>query len=77
MTARTPVVPAARISAQRLEEWKRYLARQRGKACTELEAEIAERTQRLGLPTMQAQPTAPTLMEDDVWQPIGEKPIRL
>ena len=77
--ARTPMVPPARISAQRLEEWKSYLVRQRGKACAQLEAEIAERTQRLGLPTMQPQPPqpAPAVNEDDVWQPIGEKPIRL
>ena len=79
MDARTPMVPPSRINGQRLEEWKRYLARQRGKACTDLEAEIAERTRRLGLPMLQAQPSepAPTVNEDDVWQPIGEKPLHL
>jgi len=78
-SARTPLVPPSRITGQRLEEWKCYLARQRGKSCAALESEIAERTQRLGLPTMQAQATEPALAnnEDDVWQPIGEKPILL
>ncbi len=77
--AKTPVVPPARINADTLAQWKRYLAKQRGKACTELEAEINDRTQRLGLPTMQAQTTesAPAVNEDDVWQPIGDKPILL
>lgn len=78
-SARTPMVPQSRISDQRLEEWKRYLARQRGKAYADLEAEVSERTQRLGLPTMQPQPTEPAraINEDDVWQPIGDKPILL
>ena len=79
LSARTPVVPASRINADTLEQWKRYLARQRGKACGDLEAEITERTQRLGLPTMQPQPPqpAPAVAEDDVWQPIGDKSILL
>ena len=42
-----------------------------------VDAEIVERTQRLGLPTLQAQPPEPTVNEDDVWQSIGEKPILL
>jgi len=69
MSARTPVVPPSRINADTLEQWKRYLARQCGKAYATLEAEIAERTQRLGLPTMQAQPPAGKPVDEDmIWQ---------
>jgi hypothetical protein len=74
--ARTPVVPPSRIDAQTLAQWKKYLAHQRGKACAELEAEIAERTNRLGLPTLQAQPP-PAMHDDDVWQSAEAGPIRL
>lgn len=78
-SVRTPVVPPARINAAILEQWKRYLAKQRGKACPELEAEITQRLQQLGLPTMQALPleSVQPVSEDDVWQPIGAKPIHL
>jgi hypothetical protein len=79
INAQTPVVPPSRIKADTLEQWKCYLARQRGKACAALEAEIAERTQRLGLPTRPAQPTAPTplVIEDDVWQSVDDTRILL
>lgn len=69
ITARTPVVPPARISAQRLEEWKRYLVKQCGQPRAQLEAEIRERAQRFGVPTMQADtPKVVPVDEDVVWQ---------
>lgn len=75
MNARTPVVPPSRIHGDTLEQWKRYLTKQRGKACTVLEEEIAQRTQQLGLPSMQAPKAEPAVHTNDVWQPITEKPI--
>lgn len=79
MQAKTPIVPPSRITADTLEQWKRFLARKHGKSCAVLESEIATRTQRLGLPTMQPQPidSLPTVNEDDVWQPIGDNPVLL
>jgi hypothetical protein len=60
-------VPPARISAQRLEEWRRYLVKQHGQAREDIEAEIAERTQRFDVPMMYAKPETPA-DEDVVWQ---------
>jgi hypothetical protein len=70
--ARTPVVPPSRISPQRLEEWKRYLVQQRGLPRVQIEAEINERAQRFGVPTVQALARAarPPVDDDDIWQPI-------
>lgn len=65
--ARTPVVPPARISAQQLEEWKRYLARQGGQARAQLETQIAQRAQRVGVPTI-APKLEVAVDEDVVWQ---------
>jgi hypothetical protein len=67
--ARTPVVPPSRISAQRLEEWKRYLVKQRGLAREQIEAEIAERTQRYRVPTIQkVAPEVEKIGKEAVWQ---------
>jgi hypothetical protein len=70
--ARTPVVPPPRISPQQLEAWKRYLVQQRGLPRTQIEAEITERTQRFGVPTVQAlsRTDSPPIDDDDIWQPI-------
>lgn len=67
--ARTPVVPPSRITAQRLEDWKRFLVKQCGQPREQLEAEIRVRAQRFGVPTMQADtPKAARVDEDVVWQ---------
>jgi hypothetical protein len=67
VNARTPVVPPSRIPSQLVEEWKRYLVRQRGRTREHIEAEITERTKRLGVATMQPKPQAP-VDENVVWQ---------
>lgn len=69
MQARTPLVPPSRINGQQLEEWKRYLVKQWGQPRAQLEAEIAERAQRFGVPMMQAQTPKDNPMDEDiVWQ---------
>jgi hypothetical protein len=53
---RVEKVPQARLSAERLEEIKKALAKMVGKSCATIQQEITERAQRHGVPLYAQQP---------------------
>lgn len=71
---RTPIVPEPRITPAQLEQWKTFLVRQVGKSRQALEAEIAQRRQRLhittksrGDSTTQKMSRSPVLTPEQFW----------
>jgi hypothetical protein len=57
--AHTPTVPSSHVSAKKLEEWKRFLAKQAGLPKEILEQQIAHRAKRIGTPLPEGQPMPP------------------